>query len=453
MSINMMWFRRDLRLADNPALLEASKAGDVAAVFVLDPDILRHAGAPRIAWILTSLTHLREQLNGKLTIAHGKPETELPRLAREFGADTIYMSAETEPQGKNRDQRVAAALQTAGLTLKAVGTPYAIGPGTILKADKTPFKVFTPFFKAWQRHGWPAPAPTCIDATFTDPLPSADLPAIPELSYPLPPVGEQAAWHIWEEFRDNHLDDYRDQRNQADTNGTSRLSPHLKFGEIHPRSILHDIAHHEGPGVTTFVSEICWREFYADVLWHNPHTETDYLIPDFATMPYDSPDQHLTAWQQGRTGFPFVDAGMRQLTAEGWMHNRLRMVVASFLVKDLHLEWQIGAQWFMDNLLDGDPASNSHGWQWTAGCGTDASPYFRVFNPILQGQKFDPNGDYVRKYIPELAHVPGAKVHEPWKVPGAYSHGYPQPIVDHAEERKETLRRFETLKAARQAAK
>lgn len=450
-----MWFRRDLRLKDNPALCAASQNADVAAVFVLDPAIMRHAGAPRIAWILNSLKQLNERLDGKLSILHGKPEVEIPKLARALDAHDIYISAEPEPLGQQRDQRVRQSLHKAGLTLHAIGSPYAIGPGTILKKDHTPFKVFSPFFKAWQHHGWPAPAPDCSAATFITLQDSShtidSLPPIPELSFTLPPIGETAALDRWANFRDNCVVDYKDDRNQADIDGTSRLSPHLKFGEIHPRTLLADLTDMTQPGVKTFVSEICWREFYADVLWHNPHTETDYLIPDFATMPYDSPDQHLTAWQQGRTGYPFVDAGMRQLIAEGWMHNRVRMVVASFLVKDLHLEWQLGAQWFMDNLLDGDPASNSHGWQWTAGCGTDASPYFRVFNPTLQAQKFDPNGDYVRKYIPELAHIQGSQVHEPWKVAGAYAQGYPRPIVDHAEERKETLRRFEALKAARQA--
>lgn len=450
-----MWFRRDLRLQDNPALFEASKNADVAAVFVLDPAIMRYAGAPRIAWILTSLTKLNEQLNGKLTILHGKPEVEIPKLARTLHAQDVYITAEPEPLGQQRDQRVSQALRKIDAALHAVGSPYAIGPGTIRKKDQTPFKVFSPFFKTWQQHGWPSPAPDCSTATFIAPTDESNtidsLPAIPELSFQLPPIGEAAALERWVSFRDSRVTNYKDERNQADVEGTSRLSPHLKFGEIHPRTLLADLTDLTQPGIKTFVSEICWREFYADVLWHNPHTETDYLIADFATMPYDAPDLHLTAWQQGRTGYPFVDAGMRQLLAEGWMHNRVRMVVASFLVKDLHLEWQLGAQWFMDNLLDGDPASNSHGWQWTAGCGTDASPYFRVFNPTLQAQKFDPQGDYVRKYIPELAHIPGPKVHEPWKISGAYTHGYPRPIVDHAEERKETLRRFEALKAARQS--
>ena len=204
-----------------------------------------------------------------------------------------------------------------------------------------------------------------------------------------------------------------------------------------------------GDGETVFIKEIAWREFYADVLWNNPETLSDYLNPTFAKMRYDAPDEKFEAWKQGKTGYPMVDAGMRQLITTGWMHNRVRMIVASFLVKDLHLEWQLGAEWFEQNLTDFDPASNSHGWQWTAGCGTDASPYYRIFNPVMQGLKFDPNGDYVRKFIPELRHLQDATVHEPWDQANGYSNGYAERIVDHATERNESLARLEELKSFR----
>jgi deoxyribodipyrimidine photo-lyase len=225
------------------------------------------------------------------------------------------------------------------------------------------------------------------------------------------------------------------------------MSHALAHGEIHPRTLLQELG--DAPGHETFRKEIAWREFYADVLFHNPHTLTDYFNPDFSRMRYASADKDealLNAWREGLTGYPIVDAAMRQLKQTGWMHNRSRMIVASFLVKDLHFEWQVGAEHFENWLTDFDPASNAHGWQWTAGCGTDASPYYRVFNPILQGEKFDPKGDYVRKFVPELAHIPGPEIHQPWLLVDGLAHGYPAPIVDHGVERDESLRRLKELK-------
>ena len=260
-------------------------------------------------------------------------------------------------------------------------------------------------------------------------------------------AGEAFALATFERFKKRALFDYSDNRNRADLSGTSKLSHALAHGEIHPRTLLADLR--DTPGHNVFRKEIAWREFYADVLFRNPHTVSDYYTPRFANMRYDSgpeADKKLERWKSGTTGFPMVDAGMRQLSSEGWMHNRVRMIVASFLVKDLHLEWQLGAEWFEYCLSDFDPASNSHGWQWTAGCGTDASPYYRVFNPILQGYKFDPDGNYVRKYIPELAHLQGAEVHEPWLLVDGLLNGYPEPMLDHSAERDESLRRLEEIK-------
>jgi deoxyribodipyrimidine photo-lyase len=242
--------------------------------------------------------------------------------------------------------------------------------------------------------------------------------------------------------------DYHEDRNRTDLSGTSHLSHALAHGEIHPRTLLAQLGDSDGEEV--YRKELAWREFYADVLFHNPHTLTEYYEPRFANMRYDDPEKNsskLLAWKEGKTGYPIVDAAMRQLVQSGWMHNRARMIVASFLVKDLHFEWQLGAEYFEQHLTDFDPASNSHGWQWTAGCGTDASPYYRVFNPTLQGVKFDPNGDYVRKWIPELSHLSGSAVHEPWNVIDGLSAGYPAPIVSHDVERNESLARLEELKS------
>jgi deoxyribodipyrimidine photo-lyase len=320
--------------------------------------------------------------------------------------------------------------------------------------------VFTPFSRAWRDHGWPRPATEpaglrlvqaasedsawdLLDAAFAEP----DLPHLPE-------AGEAAALRRWAEFRDDALAAYGTDRDRADLDGVSRLSPYLKLGSVHPRTLLADLGDAGVPGdersegAARFTTELAWREFYADVLWHQPGSAWHDLRLALAGMAYESPATLVEAWRRGRTGYPAVDAAMRQLLAEGWMHNRMRMVTASFLTKDLHVWWPVGARHFLDHLIDGDVASNSHGWQWVAGTGTDASPYFRVFNPVTQGLRFDPQGDYVRRYVPELRHLPGKAVHEPWKHQDGYLHGYPEPIVDHAEERHEALRRYDAVRAS-----
>jgi deoxyribodipyrimidine photo-lyase len=270
-------------------------------------------------------------------------------------------------------------------------------------------------------------------------LPDPDLPD----GLALPEAGEQPAARRWRDFLDERVGDYDDGRDQPGIEGTSRMSVHLKWGEIHPRTMLADLSRLRSQGAATYRRELAWREFYADVLFHRPETAREYLRPEFARMAYDEPGDQLDAWQQGRTGFPIVDAGMRQLRATGWMHNRARMIVASFLVKDLHLEWQHGARHFMHWLVDGDLASNQHGWQWTAGCGTDAAPFFRVFNPTSQGRKFDPDGAYVRRWVAELAGVDDP--HEPDEDVRRRV-GYPTPFVDHKEERREALDRWEKIR-------
>jgi len=253
----------------------------------------------------------------------------------------------------------------------------------------------------------------------------------------------------WEAFLRDGLTAYDTERGRPDLDTASRLSPPLKYGEIHPRTILADIAAHSAGrsrAAARYVTELIWREFYADVLWHHPESAWHDLRPELARLAYDSgpeTDRLVDAWREGRTGYPIVDAGMRQLLDEGWMHNRVRMITASFLTKDLHVWWPIGARHFLDHLIDGDIASNNHGWQWVAGTGTDASPYFRIFNPVTQGKKFDPAGDYVRRWVPELRHVPGAAAHEPWRHDNGYDHEYPRPVVDHDDERKESLARYE----------
>ncbi len=464
----VMWFRRDLRLADNPALLSAiadqrpdASAGDgsgagsdnrpdgaagVVPLFVLDSALSRPAGLPRRAYLAASLTDLGRRIGG-LQLRRGDPVQEVVAVARAASADTVHITDDFGPHGRARDRAVESALATHGIALVRTGSPYAVSPGRIRNKTGDPYQVFTPYSRAWRDHGWPSPAAEPREVRWTRPLESdrLDDEVVPD-GLSLPAAGEQAAHTRWHAFLGERLPGYANTRDRADLDTTSRMSVHLKWGEIHPRTMLADLARQPGEDATRFATELAWREFYADVLWASPHSARSYLRPEFATMQYDEPGPRLTAWRDGLTGFPIVDAGMRQLRAEGWMHNRIRMVVASFLVKDLHIEWQHGARHFMRWLVDADLASNQHGWQWTAGCGTDAAPYFRVFNPTLQGKRFDPHGDYVRRYVPELREVGEASIHEPWTLPDGLPGGYPAPIVDHDNERREALRRLGRLR-------
>jgi deoxyribodipyrimidine photo-lyase len=429
----VMWFRRDLRLSDNPALLDAAdNDGEVLPLFVIDPALWGPAGPPRRAYLAASLRDLDARVG--LAVRHGDPVTEVVRAAREVDADRVHIAADFGPYGRRRDERVEAALAEHGIELVRTGSPYAVAPGRATKDDGTPYRVFTPYFKAWNARGWRAPAADLGPVTWL----GAASEGPPHDATPdgmcLPEAGETAAHRRWLHFKKHAVAGYDRHRDRPDLDATSRLSVHLKWGEVHPRSLLADLGGMSGPGAAAFRKELAWREFYADVLFHQPDTARFYLRPEFAQMAYDKPGDQLDAWREGRTGYPIVDAGMRQLRATGWMHNRVRMIVASFLVKDLHLEWQHGARHFLYWLVDGDLASNQHGWQWTAGCGTDAAPYFRVFNPVSQGKRFDPQGDYIRRWMPELRDA--RDPHEPV-----------DPIVDHAEERREALDRWERIRA------
>ncbi|WP_372728078.1 deoxyribodipyrimidine photo-lyase [Nocardioides sp.] len=457
---SVMWFRRDLRLGDNPALLEACASEAVLPLFVLDPRLWLPAGPSRRAHLVASLRSLDAglgELGGRLQVVEGDPRTCVVAAAREVGAEQVHVAADFGPYGRQRDHDVEEALAEHGIGLVRTGSPYAVAPGRVTSGSGDPYKVFTPFSKAWLDHGWrdPVEAPTSASwltladtALLLEDLPETEVPE----GVRLPEAGEPAARRRWQEFLDEGLASYGEDRNRPDLDGTSRMSVHLKWGEIHPRTLLADLsARLADPetetGAKTYRTELAWREFYADVLFARPETAREYLRPEFARMDYDDPSgpaaADLEAWRTGHTGFPVVDAGMRQLRGTGWMHNRVRMIVASFLVKDLHLEWQLGARHFMHWLVDGDLASNQHGWQWTAGSGTDASPFFRVFNPTGQGRRFDPDGAYVRHWVPELANV--ADAHDP-SPEERDAVGYPPPIVDHAEERKEALTRWERIR-------
>jgi deoxyribodipyrimidine photo-lyase len=445
-----MWFRRDLRLADNPALLDASDSDGVLPLFVLDPALWGPAGAPRKRYLASSLGALDASLRERgaaLSVVRGRPEREVVLAAMAVGASRVHVAADYGPYGHRRDLDVERALGEAGIELVRTGSPYAVAPGRVTNGSGKPYQVFTPFSRAWAEHGWREPVGAPGQARW---LHLDDAVALPDPALPagleLPEAGEAAARRQWTAYVDGPLSHYDRDRDRPDLDATSHMSVHLKRGEIHPRTLLADLRGRTGQGAVTYRKELAWREFYAEVLFRRPETAREYLRPEFATMAYDDPGPRLDAWREGRTGFPVVDAGMRQLRHTGWMHNRVRMIVASFLVKDLHVEWQHGARHFMRWLVDGDLASNQHGWQWTAGCGTDAAPYFRVFNPVTQGATFDPDGSYVRRWVPELADVPTTHVHEPWTCPGGVPDGYPEPMVDHVEERAEALERYARIR-------
>ena len=442
----LLWFRRDLRLGDHPALAAASDEQgdqDVLACFVLDPRLEKSSGGRRLQFLGDALRQLDHDLDGRLLVVRGRPEQRIPLLAKKIDASSVHISEDFAPFGRRRDERVRTAL--GSVPLVTTGSPYLVSPGRVTKPNGEPYRVFTPFLRAWREAGWRKPARSGADSVrWIDPAQlsvrtcKAPDPGI-ELGLD---VGEAAALRQWKEFSDKRISRYDTDRNRPDLEGTSRMSAHLKFGTIHPRTMVADLSP-RGNGAQSYLRELAFRDFYADVLhhwpasaWHNWNNNFDVIETDTGA----AAKRRFESWKAGETGFPIVDAGMRQLRETGFMHNRVRMIVASFLVKDLHLPWQWGAEWFLDQLTDGDIANNQHGWQWCAGCGTDAAPYFRVFNPTTQGEKFDPSGDYIRRWVPELAESDDAHLRKGERPPE-----YPEPIVDHGAERAEALRRYHSL--------
>jgi deoxyribodipyrimidine photo-lyase len=426
----LVWFRRDLRLGDHPALADAADGQDVLACFVLDPRLEKSSGRRRLQFLGDALRRLNSDLNGRLLMIRGRPEERIPFIAKEIDASSVHVSEDFAPFGRRRDERVRAAL--GSVPLVATGSPYLVSPGSVTKPNGDPYRVFTPFLRAWREVGWRKPVRADVDrARWVDPAQlNVKTCEIPDPGAKLGlDVGESAALKQWKAFVDNGLDNYGTDRDRPDLEGTSRMSAHLKFGTIHPRTMVAALDL-RGSGAQKYLRELAFRDFYADVLHHWPATAWRNWNSDFDAIKTDAgvaAKRRFESWKAGETGFPIVDAGMRQLRETGFMHNRVRMIVASFLVKDLHLPWQWGAEWFLQQLTDGDMANNQHGWQWCAGCGTDAAPYFRVFNPGTQGEKFDPSGDYIRRWVPELRAAD------------------PAPIVDHKAERTEALYRYHSL--------
>lgn len=433
----ILWFRRDLRLDDHQALIRALSTGPVLPLFIVDP-VFADAGGPRQAALASALANLDVATGGALSIRRGKPSDVLVELAAAIGATEVHVSRDYGPYGHSRDAEVASALRAAGCQLIGTGSNYLVPPGGVLKDDGTPYAVFTPFRRRWksvlsasESALVKAPAdPNWVSLDGGNELFGQYESGLVDDS--LTDVGTERVYLRWKHFSEGALNEYGELRDSPAKDGTSRLSAALRFGVIHPARLLNDLdpssTHHD-----TFESELAWRDFYADVLarrpdsaWTNLDTKLSGIVVDADRAAH----QRFDLWCRGMTGFPIVDAGMRQLAATGWMHNRVRMIVASFLVKDLHLPWQWGAKWFMRHLVDGDLASNNHGWQWAAGTGTDAAPYFRVFNPTAQADRWDPSGEYQQRWIPELG-----------------TDQYPAPMVDHGEERKEALRRYEAARA------
>jgi deoxyribodipyrimidine photo-lyase len=424
------WVRRDARLHDNPALREAQEDGDAIAVFPWSPPLARWSGR-RVAHLARALWSLRDDAGDALTVRRGTPADVLVATALEAGATAVWAQREYSPSAVAEQDAVERALADAGVTLRFTGSPYAVAPGRVVKGDGTPYQVFTPFSRAWRDHGWRAPAPAA-DPTRMRALDSDvsldHYAAHGDAEDPLASRVEfrESRWlERLADFVDGRLDDYAEGRDLPGKEATSRLSVPLAFGQIHPRTILAATAGSAGRSARVFESELAWREFHADVLHHHPRALRESLrqvVPDDAWESGRAADEAFIAWREGRTGFPLVDAGMRELKATGTMHNRVRMVVASFLVKDLHVPWQRGADYFRRALLDYDHAQNQLNWQWVAGTGRDASPYFRVFNPDGQRDRFDPDLAYVRRWVAELD-----------------TPAYPARIVDHKAERERAL--------------
>ena len=472
----LVWFRQDLRTADQPALRAAAETGrPVIPVFVWAPAEEGEWPPGRASgwWLHQSLLSLQEnlrRLGSRLVMRVGPTLAALKQLISETGADAVYWNRRYEPVCIARDTELKAALRQGGTTAKSFNGSLLYEPWEIQTRTGTPYRVFTPFSRACLALRAPA-EPLAEPEKLAAPREWPESCELPKLGLePRIPwtAGMRAAWTPGsagaaaelQRFLESAVRAYSTARDVPGERGTSRLSPYLHFGEISPRQIWHAVcqALREDPVAPVvaapYLRQLLWREFAYHLLLHYPTTPTEPLRPEFADFPWEKHASHLKAWQRGQTGYPIVDAGMRELWTTGWMHNRVRMLVGSFLVKDLLIPWQEGARWFWDTLVDADLANNTLGWQWIAGCGADAAPYFRVFNPSGQGEKFDADGRYVRRWVPELANVPAKWIHRPWEAPSevlqaagvTLGGNYPQPLVDHADARLKALAALATLR-------
>ncbi len=482
MSLAIWWIRRDLRLTDNTALHAALSDHElIAPVYILDPALLKSGRnadgthGPRIAWMLDGLRALDTDLRAigsRLIVRHGQPRTELPALAKQIGAAAVYFNRDYSPYALKRDSEMHTLLEGVGIAAHDFKDLVVHEATETLSQAGQPFSVYSPYRKAWNALPkpslYPAPqhlhTPETIDSMA---IPTAADFGMEAAAQPITEASEAAARKNLAEFMAAPIYDYADNRNSPALDGSSIMSPYLRWGMISPRTAF-DAAQHAlstapnkdaRDGVDKWIGELVWREFYYQVLARNPHVTRGAFRPMYDALQYENGQDVpalLTAWQTGQTGYPIVDAAMRQMNATGWMHNRCRMLTASFLCKDLLIDWKIGERYFMQRLLDGDLACNNGGWQWTAGVGTDAAPYFRVFNPATQAVKFDPDGAYVRRWLPELRNVPNQYIHEPHTMPDDVQQAagcivgrdYPAPLVDHSVQRDRVLKLFDAVRAA-----
>ena len=466
---SIFWFRQDLRLSDNPGLVQAAQNGSVLPIFILDSKFLANMGSSSRWWLHHSLQKLNESLDGSLHIYTGNAQDVLTTLAHKNEITTVYWSRSYEPDELAKDSIITKKLTEAGLTCASYCSSLLWEPSEIVKGDKTPYKVFTYFYRngclSAKMPRKPLSAPRTIDfitsknkGISVDDLNLIVDALLDERLQKIWKVGEKAAQHKLKDFLEKRLTGYKENRNFPAIQGTSRLSPHLHFGEISPNQAWYGALEQKeyrqaDPDLDTFLSELGWREFSYNLLYNFPNLPDKNFQTKFDNFPWHTNTKLLHAWQQGKTGYPIVDAGMRELAQTGYMHNRVRMIVASFLIKNLLLDWRHGRDWFWEHLVDADLASNSASWQWVAGSGADAAPYFRIFNPITQGEKFDKEGEYTRHFVPELQRVPDKFLFEPWKAPQIIlfnagvilGENYPMPIVSVEDSRKIALAAFKTL--------
>jgi len=443
MKIAVHWFRCDLRLSDNTALHAAVKASDIIVpIFIFDPKILKSPdiSANQVAFMIECLRSLEkniEVVGGKLIFRHGPVLDEMRAVFRESGAHALYYNRDYEPYARQRDTAVEKLARSLDIEVHSFKDNAIHDTGEVLKADGKPYGVFTPYSRVWRSTSKPEVVPA---VKFSSPAKakspaSRTLPSAEELGFKcdinLPPAGERVARNLLRKFAADDLLHYVGNRDFPAKNATSRFSPHLRLGTLSPRTVWAVAEKagrdhpHAKPSTDVFVNELIWRDFYRQILWHYPHIAEGCFRPQYDALKWENNEKYFAAWCEGRTGYPLVDAGMRQLNTSGWMHNRVRMVVAMFLTKDLLVSWQWGERYFMQKLLDADLASNNGGWQWSAGTGTDAQPWFRIFNPSSQAQKFDPEGRYIHQFVPE-----------------ADTLNYPAPIVDHSKQRLKALAMF-----------
>jgi len=455
----IVWFRQDLRLRDNPAFFEACSNHDlVIPLYILDKNST--LGEAQSWWLHHSLKALNNSLKNRglsLVLRQGNPLEILLELIKTLSIDSVYWNRCYEPLTIARDKKIKTTLLEQGIEVESFNGSLLNEPWTIKNKSGDFFKVFTPYWNACKQALSSQPEkqlahrPAGVETDSDDLLEWKLLPTLNWASqfpdYWTP--GEEGAQEKLNQFIDQHLNNYKNNRDFPAENATSHLSPHLHFGEISPWTILRAIEHlklnpsYNLPSIERFLSELGWREFSVYLLYHFPKLPFENFKKEFDAFPWQNDKQLLLSWQKGLTGYPLIDAGMRELWTTGYMHNRVRMVVASFLTKGLLIDWRLGADWFLDTLVDADLANNSASWQWVAGCGADAAPYFRIFNPILQSLKFDPDGLYIRQWVPELAHVKGQQIHTPWEVPLV---NYPSPIINHNEARTRALDYYKQLK-------